>query len=648
VLELILNTLAWIVAHLPEPLLRCLAAGLGDLVFFGSRRRRELVLSNLQHAFEDKPAAWHRAIGRESCRRLVETGLFSLAMPFISERRLRGMLRASAGLEAGLAAYREALSSTEAGAPYPLVFATAHLCGWESQTAIRLAVSAPFPEFGTIYRPLDNPAVDAWVKRSRERFGMRLLSRKEGFQEAMKLLRHNGGVSLLFDQNAGFQGALSTLFGRVCSTTELAGLLAEKFHARLYVIFPRRLAFWRVELDVARIVHDGTAAGMTIALNRWLESHLSSSDDACASWLWAHDRWRNQDIPARRLRLEAKRNLLGSDLQSRGLAALPRKTRLWIRLPNWLGDVVMVLPLLRALRTSRPDAQITLLAQAPFCPLLELSGLADRVRPLPPPGPRRFLHFWRLRHEYPDCFLLFPTSFRGDLEAWLTRCRQRFGLARPGSRRPLLTHTWPVPGHFDEESRHQIKLWEEYLRHFGLDAPPDLSPLAPALFGLQSPQSNRSIIGLICGSENNPEKRWPVDCWRTLVTQLAASCPAARFRLFGTANDRPVTSAVAHNLRAPVEDLAGRTDLTAFAARLTECGLLVTNDTGGMHLANALGVPVLALFGPTNPQRTGPVFQAPVRILQPPGGPPTRGGNLASLRPETVFAAVDEMLGTSN
>jgi ADP-heptose:LPS heptosyltransferase len=67
-----------------------------------------------------------------------------------------------------------------------------------------------------------------------------------------------------------------------------------------------------------------------------------------------------------------------------------------------------------------------------------------------------------------------------------------------------------------------------------------------------------------------------------------------------------------------------------------------------MHLANALGVPVLALFGPTNPQRTGPVFQAPVRILQPPGGPPTRGGNLASLRPETVFAAVDEMLGTSN
>jgi heptosyltransferase II len=648
VLELILKTLGWSVAHLPEPLLRGLAAGLGDLIFFGSRRRRQLVLSNLHHAFEDRPAAWHRAIGRESCRRLVETALLSLALPFIPERRLSGMLRASPELEAGLAAHRAATDSGETGAPYSLVFATPHLCGWEALTVMRLLVSAPFPAFGTIFRPLDNPPVDAWVKRSRERFGMRLLSRKEGFQEAMKILRRHGGIGLLFDQNAGFQGALSTLFGRVCSTSELAGLLAEKFQARLHVAFAHRLAFWRVELGLTPILHDGTASGMTLALNRWLESHLTSSDDACASWLWVHDRWRNQDVPARRLRLEAKRNLLEADLQNRGLAALPRKTRLWIRLPNWLGDVVMALPLLRALRASRPDAQITLLAKAPFCPLLELSGLADRVLPLPPPGPRRFLHFWRLRHDYPDCFLLFPTSFRSDLEAWLTRCRQRFGLARPGRRRPLLTHGWKVPGHFDEKSQHQIKLWEEYLRSFGLNAPPDFAPLVPALSRLPSAKSDIPIIGLICGSENDPGKRWPVACWRALVTQLAARKPDARFRLFGTANDQPVTSAVARDLSAAVEDLAGRTDLTAFAARLTECAVLITNDTGGMHLANALGVPVLALFGPTNPQRTGPVFRAPVRILQPPGCPATGGGDLARLLPEIVLAAVDGMLGPHN
>ncbi|MDE3084876.1 MAG: glycosyltransferase family 9 protein, partial [Verrucomicrobiota bacterium] len=84
----------------------------------------------------------------------------------------------------------------------------------------------------------------------------------------------------------------------------------------------------------------------------------------------------------------------------------------------------------------------------------------------------------------------------------------------------------------------------------------------------------------------------------------------------------------------------GRTDLSAFAQKLPACDLLVTNDTGGMHLANALGVPLIALFGPTNPARTGPVFETPFQILQPPGCPPTGGGALADLAPETVIAAV--------
>ena len=638
-LDVILKPAGWMLAHLPEPLLRGLASGLGDLLFFCLPRRRQLVLSNLHHAFEDRPADWHRAIGRESCRRLIETGLLSLAMPLLPRSRLRAMLRASPALEAALAAQR------------PTLFATAHLCCWESQTAMPPLVAAPFPEFGVVFRPLDSPAADAWVKRSRERFGMRLLSRREGFQEAMKILRRNGCIGLLFDQNAGFQGALSTLFDRVCSTSELAGLLAGKFHADVYAIFPRRLAFWRAELCVERISHDGTAAGVTLALNRWLESHLRASDDNCASWLWVHDRWRNQDIPTRRLRLEAKRNLLDADLRLRGLAALPRTTRLWIRMPNWLGDVVMALPLLRAIRASRPDARITLLARAQFRPLLEQLGVADQVLPLPPPGPGYWLNFHRLRHAYPDCYLLLTNSLRGDLEAWLTRCRQRFGLVRRGRFRPLLTHVWRVPNDFDELHPHQARLWEAFLRHFGLNAAPDFTPLRLSAFDVRPPGrrslgegGSAAVIGLICGSENEPEKRWPIAHWRTLITRIMAAHPNVRFRLFGTANDQAVTHAVALDLGTSLENLAGRTDLPAFAARLGECRLLVTNDTGGMHLANALGVPVLALFGPTNPLRTAPVFQSPVRVLQPAGCPPAGGGHLADLAPDAVLAAATEML----
>ena len=631
VLTFAIKSTGWLLAHTPEPLLRVLAAGLGDLVFFGFRRRRRLVLSNLHHAFPEHLAAWHRAIGRESCRRMIETGFLSLATPFLSEARLRKIISASPELTACYAEHHASPTATLICSP--------HIAYWEAQTSMALVVPTPFPEFGTIYRPLDNPSADAFVKQSRERFGMKLLSRKEGFAEALKILRRRGYVGVLFDQNAGMQGALTTLFGRVCSTSELPGLMAEKFDARVFGIFPRRRGFWRVEISVQRVVCESTSETVTIGLNRWLEALLHSDDNLCASWLWVHDRWRNQDIPEKRLRLEAKRNLLAADLRVRGLVTLPRRTRIWIRLPNWLGDVVMAVPLLRALRASRPDAEITVVAKNNFLPLLADWAVADHLHALPSHGPGYFFHFWRLRAQFPDVWLLLTNSFRGDLEARLAGCRQRFGLVRAGKPRPLLSHAYRVPADFDERIHHQLEVWEYFLRHFGLAAPLDRARVSSPV---ACPPT--SILGLIPGSENNPEKRWPVAHWRALISAF----PTERFALFGTANDSPITAAIAagHD-PARIEDLAGKTTLPAYAVRLRSCRLLVTNDTGGMHLANALGVPLVALFGPTNPVRTGPVFTTPARILQPPNCPPTGGAPLADLAPETVAAALREMLPAS-
>ncbi len=94
---------------------------------------------------------------------------------------------------------------------------------------------------------------------------MRLLSRKEGFAEALKILRGGGCIGLLFDQNAGMQGVLTTFFGRVCSTTELPGLLAEKFWRRCpHVLSATGTGFWRVEFESNLIAHDGTAEGITV------------------------------------------------------------------------------------------------------------------------------------------------------------------------------------------------------------------------------------------------------------------------------------------------------------------------------------------------------------------------------------------------
>ncbi|HXA81393.1 MAG TPA: glycosyltransferase family 9 protein [Opitutaceae bacterium] len=627
-LNIFLKTLGWVLAHTPEPLLRVLAAGLGEAIFLGLPHRRRILLSNLDHAFPDRGTAWARRIGRESCRRMVETALLSFASPFLSERRLKQIARVSPSGEAWLRDYTVN--------PRPTVFGTVHCAHWETQAWFGLLCApTPLPEFGIIFRPLDSPTADAFIKSTRERHGMKLLSRRDGFAEALKILRRRGCIGLLFDQNAGLQGALTTFFGRVCSTTELPGLLAEKFSADVRTFYPRRTGFWRVELASDPITHDGTTVGVTLALNRWLEQALSADDNLCASWLWAHDRWRHQDMPGKRLRLESKRNLLAADGTARGLAAPPRRTRIWIRLPNWLGDVVVALPLLRAIRIARPDAELTLIGRPAFAPLVEKFGVADRYEPLPSRGPGYFLHFWRLRRRYPDAFFLFTNSLRGDIEAWLIRSPQRFGIVRPGKSRPLLTHDWRVPADFDEKQNHQLALWENFLRAFGLDRLPDRRPI-----DLKFQISNLKSIGLIVGSENSPEKRWPVEHWRALIAAL----PDQPFVIFGTAGDAPIATAVADSFGPRVENQAGRTDLVAFAEKLAACDLLVTNDTGGMHLANALGVPLIALFGPTNPVRTGPVFAAPFQVLQPPGCSPTGGAALAGLTPESVIAVVREQI----
>jgi ADP-heptose:LPS heptosyltransferase/lauroyl/myristoyl acyltransferase len=621
-IPLALNVLGRILALTPEPVLRAAAAFGGELILWLAPRRRRVLRSNLHHAFPGKPRRWRRSMARESSRRVVETAMLSLAAPFLSDERIKGM--------ATLGPSVEAWARDLAAKPRPVVLATLHLALWESQTWLKMLCPTPLPEFGIIFRPLNNPSLDAHVKRTRERHGMRLLSRRAGFAEALSILRAKGCVGVLFDQNAGDQGALSLLFGRVCSSTELPGILAEKFTAELRTFYPRRTAFWRVTFESDPVPFDGTSSGATLALNRWFEGAMAD-EGMCASWLWAHDRWKNQDNPQRRLRLEARRNLLGEDVRERGLPSVPRNTRIWIRMPNWLGDVMMAIPLIRALRASRPDSEITLLASPAFVPLLESIGIADRVRPLPKRGAGYFAHFAALRAQYPDTWILLTNSARGDLEALVAGCPQRFGILRPGTSRPFLSHAYAVPADFDESRHHQMELWRNFLQHFGMVGGTDLSVMPSHRAGAGGP------IGLIAGSENNPSKRWPVAQWRQLVEAL----PGEKFVLFGTSGDAAITRQVCAGLDpGRISNQAGRTSLAEFAAGLGACRLLVSNDTGGMHLANALGVPLVALFGPTNPVRTGPVFEAPRTILQPPGCPPTGGSPLADLKVSQVVEAV--------
>jgi ADP-heptose:LPS heptosyltransferase len=242
--------------------------------------------------------------------------------------------------------------------------------------------------------------------------------------------------------------------------------------------------------------------------------------------------------------------------------------------------------------------------------------------------------------------VLFTNSARGDNEARLVGAPQRFGMRRPGQWRFSLTHAWDMPRDLDETKIHQTRVWEKFFQHFGLKQELDLKPFAWP--GAKSADKNNPVIGLICGTENFPEKRWPVEHWRELIKSILATHPKATISLFGTARDAEITQAVAKDFPSDkVLNLAGKTNLVEFAEALAHCTVVVCNDTGGMHLANLLGVPVVAVYGPTNPVRTGPIFEAPRTIVQPSVCPPTGGVALASLPAAQVIDALQPYLTRS-
>ena len=427
----VIKMVGWLLARSPERLARCFCEVLGDLIYFLPIGLRFNALSNLHHAFPNKPDSWRREIARQSCRRLVEMAAFAVASPGFSDERYRRSLRITPKIRSAI---------EEIDLSNGIVALVPHFTMAEALVLLPHTFSNLVPTIATIFRPLDNMALDRWVKRTRQRFGMIMLSRKKDILRAKTILSEGGCLNILYDQNAGNTGALITMFDRIASATDLPGIMAQKYGCRVVVAYTKRTNFWRADLCLHLLKDGSDPTNVTVESNAWLENYLRSSDEACAEWLWGHKRWKNQDVPARRLRLQQKKNYLEACKQYHGWTELPRRTRFWIRLPNWLGDIVMALPLLRVLRNSRPDAEITILVKERFIPLLEKLGVADCLMALPPKGPGYYRYFRKLRHCYPDTWLLFTNSLRGDIEARLAGCPQRFGMLRPGKPRPLLTH----------------------------------------------------------------------------------------------------------------------------------------------------------------------------------------------------------------
>ena len=617
-------------AAAPVWLIRGICVLLGRVIGLCAGARRHITLNNLHHAFPRQSEEWRRKVYYEACARVVEMALFMPASRYFSESRLDSTLEVDAALRAKVERY---ISGDQQGKPFVVMLPHMTM----SEAASLLPRYFPgLPQINVIFRPLNQPALNAWVEQARSRFGVRQLSRRSGYNDAMAGLRRGEGVAILFDQDSTRRGTTSLFMGRLASMTNLPGLMALRFDTDIHLLLLERTEFWQAKLNLQQLPQCETSAEVAVRAHNLLEAYLRRDAHTAPDWLWLHGRWGHRTSSHRRFHLPTKRMELEQTNAINGNTATPRKTRLWVRMPNWLGDVVMALPLLRAIRQGRPDFEITLIGKAAFQPLFDRLDVGERFIPLPKQGRGYFSTFYQLRRDYPDTYLLFTNSTRSDLEAFLTRCPQRMGMVRPGKKRQLITDPYLLPPEIDETQEHQTHVWELMLQSYGLVESLDTSPLPR-----EEPVRARPQVAMICGTENAPQKRWPISHWRALVEQLLAAVPEVEIMLFGTPADRVITDQVADGFpEGAIENLAGKTDLAAFCDGLKQCNVVVCNDTGGMHLANMLGTPVAVVFGPTNPVRTGPIFDAPTHILQPEGCPVAGGMPIEGVSAERVFASV--------
>jgi heptosyltransferase-2 len=299
--------------------------------------------------------------------------------------------------------------------------------------------------------------------------------------------------------------------------------------------------------------------------------------------------------------------------------------KLMVRVTNWVGDAVMSLPAVGALRRQRPQDEIVLVARPWVADLYRSLGIGDGVMIHDPKKGRGTLAA-ELRAARFDAALLLPNSFDAAWMAWRAGIPQRWGYARD-ARSPLLTRAVPVP-RAGEIPEHQAYYYLELLRRL------DILTTLPAVEDFRFPmhpaarQSARDrlaargalitgpIVGLNPGAAFGTAKRWMPDRYIALGRRLRDERGAA-IVLFGSAAERDLAAMIASRMGERTISTAGETTLGGFLELAAGCDLFVTNDTGTMHVAGAAGVPVLAVFGSTDERATAPLGPR-VRLLKRP------------------------------
>ena len=299
---------------------------------------------------------------------------------------------------------------------------------------------------------------------------------------------------------------------------------------------------------------------------------------------------------------------------------VPDPEKILIRATNWVGDGVMSLPALEALRQRYSSAEIVLVAKPWVADLYLHHPAVNRLILYDPRGEHRgpggFAKLvGEIRSEQFDMAVLFQNAFHAAWMAWRSRIPVRIGYGLEG-RGILLTDSVPVPP--PALYGHQSNYYLQLLFRAGLVeriAPVDRIPLEVTseekawaakylkTLGLGGP---RFLIALTPGAAFGPAKRWLLDRYANLADRLIGALDADVL-IFGSPSERPLAEEIAFGMSHTPVIVAGQTTLRQLMALLVQCRLVITNDSGPMHVAAALGLPVVAIFGSTDETATGPV-----------------------------------------
>ncbi|HIP07066.1 MAG TPA: lipopolysaccharide heptosyltransferase II [Mariprofundaceae bacterium] len=266
--------------------------------------------------------------------------------------------------------------------------------------------------------------------------------------------------------------------------------------------------------------------------------------------------------------------------------------------PNWLGDVVLAQPALRAITTQHKDAKTLVFGRGWLPELLPFLNLEHAS-----------VQFVSELPKKSDAVFLFPNSLRSAWQAWKSGAKQRIGFRKDG-RSLLLTHGYNP--RIDLITQHHLFYYLDLLQQYGLQTPfeevelvaPDDAKTKAQILLLNKGLDINKVVCVAPGAQFGGAKRYPGESYAVVLEHLSAQ--GWHIVVLGTDAERDIATQCLQHITNSCWNAAGETSLTEALQLVSVAKLMLCNDSGLMHVAAGLGVPTVTMFGATNPARTSP------------------------------------------